>query len=70
MVWFAATGSCIMANGLYWLGAEPRLSAESQPSARCTECPKCGECLGGHPIMAQREGSGFVELSAPASSSA
>jgi hypothetical protein len=28
MVWFAATGYCIMANGLYWLGAEPRLSPE------------------------------------------
>jgi hypothetical protein len=25
MVWFAATGFCIMANGLYWMGAEPRL---------------------------------------------
>lgn len=25
MVWFAATGFCIMANGLYQLGAEPRL---------------------------------------------
>jgi len=25
MVWFAATGFCIMANGLYALGAEPRL---------------------------------------------
>src|SRR6185503_3464212 len=25
MVWFAATGFCIMANSLYWLGAEPRL---------------------------------------------
>lgn len=34
MVWFAATGYCIMANGLYWLGAEPRLS----PEARAT-CP-------------------------------
>ncbi len=31
MVWFAATGFCIMANGLYWLGAEPRLA----PLARC-----------------------------------
>jgi hypothetical protein len=30
MVWFAATGFCIMANGLYWLGAEPRLA------------PRCG----------------------------
>jgi hypothetical protein len=28
MVWFAATGFCIMANGLYWLGAEPRLRPE------------------------------------------
>jgi hypothetical protein len=28
MVWFAATGYCIMANGLYWLGAEPRLAPE------------------------------------------
>jgi hypothetical protein len=26
MVWFALTGFCIMANGLYWLGAEPRLA--------------------------------------------
>jgi hypothetical protein len=25
MVWFAGTGFCIMANGLYRLGAEPRL---------------------------------------------
>jgi hypothetical protein len=32
MVWFAATGFCIMANGLYWLGAEPRLSPEGRPS--------------------------------------
>jgi len=31
MVWFAATGFCIMANGLYWLGAEPRLTPESSP---------------------------------------
>ena len=39
MVWFAATGYCIMANGLYWLGAEPRLApicevrAGTDPSA-------------------------------------
>ena len=32
MVWFAATGFCIMANGLYWLGAEPRLSPGGKPS--------------------------------------
>ncbi len=34
MVWFAATGYCIMANGLYWLGAEPRLAPE-----RSASCP-------------------------------
>lgn len=33
MVWFAVTGFCIMANGLYWLGAEPRL-------APLAECPR------------------------------
>jgi hypothetical protein len=33
MVWFAATGFCIMANGLYWLGAEPRLAP--LPGAGC-----------------------------------
>jgi len=34
MVWFAATGFCIMANGLYWLGAEPRLAPKAEaPSA-------------------------------------
>jgi hypothetical protein len=30
MVWFAATGFCIMANGLYALGAEPRLAAAAR----------------------------------------
>jgi hypothetical protein len=53
MVWFAVTGFCVMANGLYWLGAEPRLAPEGLPSARCTECPKSGNCLGGHPILAR-----------------
>jgi hypothetical protein len=32
MVWVAATGFCTMANGLYWLGAEPRLA----PLAACS----------------------------------
>lgn len=37
MVWFAATGFCIMANGLYWLGAEPRLAPEAaSPPVRAT----------------------------------
>ena len=31
MVWFAATGFCIMANSLYWLGAEPRLAPGKGP---------------------------------------
>ena len=30
MVWFAATGFCIMATGLYWLGAEPRLAPRDE----------------------------------------
>lgn len=34
MVWFAATGFCIMANGLYWLGSEPRLAPLTQPPDR------------------------------------
>ena len=38
MVWFATTGFCIMANILYWIGAEPRLAPEycratAEPSA-------------------------------------
>jgi len=48
MVWFAATGFCVMANGLYWLGAEPRLNPESMPSGRCEECGMSGVCISGH----------------------
>ena len=48
MVWFAATGFCVMANALYWLGAEPRLSPESMPSGRCTECAMSTVCISGH----------------------
>ena len=33
MVWFAFTGFCILANALYWFGAEPRLRPEPQPLA-------------------------------------
>jgi hypothetical protein len=33
MVWFAGTGFCIMANGLFWLGAEPRLVPGRQRSS-------------------------------------
>lgn len=39
MVWFSATGFCIMANGLYWLGAEPRLAPESRPAVDRTVMP-------------------------------
>src|SRR5687767_2211890 len=34
MVWFAATGYCIMANGLYWMGAEPRLGRACELEAQ------------------------------------
>ena len=34
MVWFAATGYCIMANGLYWLGATPRLAPDGARPSR------------------------------------
>ena len=46
MVWFAATGYCIMANGLYWIGAEPRLNPDSAPSGRCAECGIADVCVG------------------------
>jgi hypothetical protein len=39
MVWFAATGYCIMANGLYWLGAEPRLSPEGKAACPLSADP-------------------------------
>jgi hypothetical protein len=41
MVWFAATGFCIMANGLYWLGAEPRLAPQCE-AARTAGFPSPG----------------------------
>ena len=34
MVWFAATGFCIMANSLYWLGSEPRLAPLKKDAGR------------------------------------
>jgi hypothetical protein len=34
MLWFSATGFCIMANGLYWLGIEPRLVPERPSTSR------------------------------------
>ena len=34
MVWFAATGFCILANVLYWTGAEPRLNPGTVCSGR------------------------------------
>jgi hypothetical protein len=42
MVWFALTGFCIMANGLYWLGAEPRLAPGGVP-------PRADEPMPGQP---------------------
>jgi len=48
MVWFAATGYCIMANALYLLGAEPRLNPDAMPSGRCAKCAMAPVCVGGH----------------------
>ena len=45
MVWFAATGYCIMANALYWLGAEPRLNPDHMPSGRCAHCAVSSVCV-------------------------
>jgi len=54
MVWFAATGYCIMANALYWLGAEPRLNPDSMPSARCAHCAVSAVCAS-NPKIAPHE---------------
>jgi hypothetical protein len=54
MVWFSATGFCVMANALYWLGAEPRLTLETAPSARCEQCGLSGVCIGGHKHTAEK----------------
>jgi hypothetical protein len=48
MVWFAATGYCVMANMLYWIGSEPRLNPESTPSGRCANCAMSPVCVGDH----------------------
>jgi hypothetical protein len=41
MLWFSATGFCIMANGLYWLGAEPRLAPEGKgATSSATDLPR------------------------------
>jgi hypothetical protein len=45
MVWFAATGYCIMANMLYLLGAEPRLNPQTAPSGRCAKCAMSPVCV-------------------------
>jgi len=71
MVWFAATGFCVMANGLYWLGAEPRLSPETMPSGRCEECGMAGVCVGAHAkrgaereaVLGEAAASGLIKFS-------
>jgi hypothetical protein len=62
MVWFAATGFCVMANALYWLGAEPRLTPETMPSGRCTECALSGVCIGGHAKRAKETDTRLLPL--------
>ncbi len=48
MIWFAATGYCVLANLLYWIGAEPRLNPASAPSGRCANCAMSATCIGDH----------------------
>jgi hypothetical protein len=45
MIWFAATGYCVLANILLMLGAEPRLNPELMPSGRCADCTRSAVCL-------------------------
>jgi hypothetical protein len=47
MVWFAATGYCIMANGLYWLGAEPRLAPERKTAGEAAPSFRGGRATPG-----------------------
>ena len=48
MIWFAATGYCVLANILYWMGAEPRLNPDALPSGRCADCTMASVCVNGH----------------------
>ena len=52
MIWFAATGYCVLANLLYWIGAEPRLNPEAPPSGRCENCSMSSVCIDGHAKIA------------------
>ena len=52
MIWFAATGYCVLANLLYWIGAEPRLNPEAPPSGRCENCSMSSVCINGHAKLA------------------
>ena len=61
MVWFAATGFCVMANALYWLGAEPRLTPETMPSGRCEACAMSGVCVSGHASAKAHKHAGVKE---------
>ncbi len=45
MIWFAATGYCVLANILLWLGSEPRLNPAMMPSGRCADCAMSPVCL-------------------------
>ena len=54
MVWFAATGFCVMANAcIGW--PKPRLTPETMPSGRCEECAMSGVCIGGHANQVREE---------------
>ena len=51
---FAVTGFCIMANGLYWVGAEPRLAPEDRPAARSPSRHEAGVRPRKHPNSTRR----------------
>jgi hypothetical protein len=46
MVWFASTGYCILANILYWIGAEPRLNPRDGTPAQAPDRAKSRPTLG------------------------
>ncbi|MEI8299385.1 MAG: DUF2892 domain-containing protein [Pseudomonadota bacterium] len=46
MVWFASTGYCILANILYWTGAEPRLTPRNGAPAQAPDHVRGSPTLG------------------------
>jgi hypothetical protein len=64
MVWFAATGFCILANYLYWIGCEPRLVP---PVARASTVPTIARDLSYQPTTATKRPTDTITAPAKAS---